>query len=1713
MIRKICLFLFLAAHLSATPQPAYPNPFIENTVNVITGDCVIFEQDLQVRGAQPIYLNREYNNGTKRQEDGGWDFIPHLTLFYRDYFPDPQTSKRDITFKEPNGQEIVFDVPKKLEKDITPLSLDLNQTLAKGISSNTTLQHLKALRASIRHDRKYIYLQSYNGCKKCYQTGPKVREEQTHEYHLIWEELPNGNYYEYFYDKEWRLIGIASKNPSRTKTYATVTITYGQSPDKDLYFTIETSDNTTCSYYYDYNKLANFHKYLLTEIHRPEKPDELLIYTNKSRKKHCGSIAERRFGNTQIYQFSYYRGDTPGIEDPKDPRIKRVREISTRDGPAGKKTPLYSLDYFLNADGSGTTKVTDAYENVTNYHYNNYKQIIRVESPGGITKNYLWGKDESINQLQGHILFENETPLLAQTYTYDEWGNILEETTWGNITGNSKTPLKIAPGGFPLDHETDKSTKTYRYSEDGRNLLLAETDENGVETLYTYLPNTFLVQSVEVIGKEKTTFSYNEDNILIKKISHNGKQTTEIFLDEKSRPKTITEPVTTTDFTYHQNGKIATKTLFDPQGEKKYTLSYEYDEKGNVTRETNPLGQATTASYNSLCKPTSLTQYDGLLSVSLDYDKLGRLIGKTKSGLDDTKQTENYTHDPYDNLLSSTDHLGRTTKYTYDPAGNPLSVTQGSITTQKSYNALSQVTSETDGEGNTTTYTRNIYGDPLTITYPDGAIDHFFYNIDGTLSKTISPSGTVTDYSYDKFKRLLSKSIYSPSEELISKESHKYDNEHLISSTDPLGLVTEFTYDDLGRKIQETTGPLTTTYSYDLLGRPFQTQTGEQITQVSYDLLDREIEKLSLDPDGNLYGKTEIEYDPLGNKKAIHTSVEERKATELFLYDSFNRLVEQIDPEGSKTTISYFENPHKKTTTFPNGRQTTETFDRNNRLTLSETFSPDGILLHATSYEYNGNSQCTKQTDTISDENKSWEQTTLREYNCRSQLSSLIEAPGTREQKKTTFLYDPSGHLIHTDNPNKTSIDYTYNPLGKIHTLQTKDVSYLYHYDAAGRITSVDDLIHKTSTKRTYDPLGNLLSETLDSNFTFQNEYDNLGRRTKLTLPDNTTIGYHYDSHHLRQITRGNALIHEFFSYDLSGNLLQETGATYQYNLRSQKQNITSSSYSQTVLERDPMGNPLRETINNKENHYSYNCLSQLTSDPYHNYSYDTLHNRTAKDQKTYTLNNANQLLATSTTHYQYDESGYPLSKKTKDATIYYTYDGLGRLTLAENPKTWRIAFTYDSFHRRLSKTIHTYIDNAWKRTLKEYYYFDGDNEIGSTSGDLRILGRTHQAEIGAAVQIELGNTSYTPIYDLRGTLCGLADTETTEYTPFGETLTPSSHNNPWGFLSKRHEPELNLIFFGRRYYDPDAGRFLTPDPAGFTDGPNLYTYCNNNPLTNIDLYGLYIHVEFHMDVQDAWRLGLQTSSYVGQGIYNFSYHAIPIKPFRQLGMAFGNLLKREKSPYYSPPSSEDAIPGHTPQNGSALMINGILTDKEQARSNAQALRSNLKGMEVQFYHSTTRGFLLDILSAGCALMGIQTEDSLNIARILRTKANFYRANDINGHIFALAHSRGGAFLGNALKLLTSQEKAMTHVYTFGSASLFNTPGLASLTHYVSNRDPVSALGSPLAYTQARMGKRDNVQFIPSKGGLFDHSLLGETYADQLGIVSKNILELSEGRK
>lgn len=81
------------------------------------------------------------------------------------------------------------------------------------------------------------------------------------------------------------------------------------------------------------------------------------------------------------------------------------------------------------------------------------------------------------------------------------------------------------------------------------------------------------------------------------------------------------------------------------------------------------------------------------------------------------------------------------------------------------------------------------------------------------------------------------------------------------------------------------------------------------------------------------------------------------------------------------------------------------------------------------------------------------------------------------------------------------------------------------------------------------------------------------------------------------------------------------------------------------------------------------------------------------------------------------------------------------------------------------------------------------------------------------------------------------------EYADFGRATVRSVDGFELDLrLPGQHEdPETRLHHNDHRVYDPDLGRYLTPDPLGAPDGPNPYVYVRNNPLRYVDPTGLVL--------------------------------------------------------------------------------------------------------------------------------------------------------------------------------------------------------------------------------------------------------------------------------
>lgn len=81
------------------------------------------------------------------------------------------------------------------------------------------------------------------------------------------------------------------------------------------------------------------------------------------------------------------------------------------------------------------------------------------------------------------------------------------------------------------------------------------------------------------------------------------------------------------------------------------------------------------------------------------------------------------------------------------------------------------------------------------------------------------------------------------------------------------------------------------------------------------------------------------------------------------------------------------------------------------------------------------------------------------------------------------------------------------------------------------------------------------------------------------------------------------------------------------------------------------------------------------------------------------------------------------------------------------------------------------------------------------------------------------------------------------EYSAYGETTyrAPLSIPKSYRFSGKEQDTETGLYYFGARYFAASLGRWISPDPIGIGDGPNVYCYVSCNPVSFVDADGKMI--------------------------------------------------------------------------------------------------------------------------------------------------------------------------------------------------------------------------------------------------------------------------------
>lgn len=1195
------------------------------------------------------------------------------------------------------------------------------------------------------------------------------------------------------------------------------------------------------------------------------------------------------------------------------------------------------------------------------------------------------------------------------------------------------------------------------------------------------------------------------------------------------------ELLTRSENTYSKEGYLLLQKTYDSENKYCYSKEWGYDSQGNVVEEKDALGQITTFRYdknnNRIYQKTPDRRFHTLYA----YDYVNRLIREERVYKKGDKQPciiNSYSYDYMGNRVASTDKYNNQTKYTYDEFGRLIEKIYPQILNSKGklkhpidkvgYDLMNNPTIKIDTNGHKTETKYTACGKPYHIVNPDGTIEKRLYHVDSLLEKAIDVNGVETLYTYDYKGRKIKEEKISPKGESLSTSQWIYNAFQLIEEIDPAGYKTVYTYDGAGRKKSVKRGYSETIYVYDSLGR--QAETWKMYgagkyhrTVLEHDYLNRVIHEAIMDERNVVFSKKSYKYDKAGNLTHVIVHDDLCDSCTETEYDCDKRPIKITQPDGTQTVYEYvdnFKNDLGQTVAYkkeidPKGNQTIQMMDTCGRLAKEEKRDVLNNLLQRSMYCHDGEGNLVSRTDDLFIEGIL--QKSIRtefSYDSKNREIEVVEASGEAIQKITRKEYYPSGELAKIIKPDGVILFHKYDYLGRLIDLHASDdsVHYVYEYDQNDNVIKVKDRVHKIETNRTIDENNRMTSEQLGTGLKFSYKYDPRGRVKRLVLPDLSRVEYSYDAANLRTISRknnGSSLTCKY-QFNLSGriakiqhpNNLGSTKFTYDSCLRTKS--IEQKNWSQSIPEcgYDPCGNLIKihqdDVAGKLTSCYAYDALHHLISETgtaEHLYSFDSLHNRTKKNGILHDINALNQLIQQGNVSYEYDLNGNLSKKICTNKETTYRYDALDGLVaiISENKKT---EYLYDSFHRRLRKTTYAKKNNAWTEADACTFLYQGDKEIGALDSrgkvlELRMLGLGNNGEIGAAVLLEIKGLTLCPIHDFRGNLAALINVsngnliESYRYTAYGEEQIFDSSGNmqntsicPWRFSSKRIDPETGWVFFGRRYYDTEIGKWITPDPLRFIDGPNLYCFVHNRPMKYLDPDGRWL-------------------SELMQNHYETGANSICASNMMEYGGVEWNVFEAPNYFYYS-----TTYRVGTPRNDGLAWtyINGIRNSKQESEASAGILSNMAGGREVIGIHNPSYGLGLDLVESALGLCGVKTRPS----DLLMETWDVCWANGAR-HILHNAHSQGMIHTRNTIPSYDKELRQRINVIGIAPAAHLLDDDFGKAVHYESWRDPIplfDKFAKILTLDFDAIANRAPVVMLSPhpKAGWHDHSINSETF-------------------
>ncbi|MER8002751.1 DUF6531 domain-containing protein [Streptomyces sp. NPDC095613] len=851
-----------------------------------------------------------------------------------------------------------------------------------------------------------------------------------------------------------------------------------------------------------------------------------------------------------------------------------------------------------------------------------------------------------------------------------------------------------------------------------------------------------------------------------------------------------------------EDGRVHALHLQDPTGLVE-VRRYGYDDAGLLTEVVNGSGLSLRLTYDAENRITSWTDRnectfryaydtqgrvtatvgpDGMLSSRFTYDVHPETGHRITRYTDSTGATTVFQLNEMLQVVAESDPLGHTTHFTFDGHDELLAVTDAlGHTTRFERDAHGDLVAMTAADG---VRTRAVYNElrlPIEITERGGVSRRFAYDERGNRIAVVDPDGAVSRFAYDEHGHLVRVVNAVGAETAIRTDGAGLP----LEITSPDGASAVFTRDAFGRIVTAT----------DALGGTLRQGWTVEGRPAWRELSDGTREEWAWDPEGSLITHTD-RMGRITTHTATHFDLRARTRTadgadHHFTHDTELRLTKVTNAQGLEWHYTY---------------------DAAGRLVAETDF--DGRTL---SYEHDALGHVTRRTNACG-------QSLTYERDILGRVVRLIHDDGT----EAAFEHDEAGHL--------TSISNAHADI----TLER---------DAVGRIVS--ETVNGRTLTRAYDPLGRRIhrrtpsgaTSTLEygpegltcyqaGDHTFQFARDALGRETERLLG---ALSLHHTWDSVGRIThqhldhQGTAILNRTVSYQADGTPVS----------------ISDNRDGQRTYALDPAGRITAVHAAGWSEQYAYNSAG----DPTHSTLPSSAPGRDSSGERHYT---GSRLTRAGRTTYTFDAQGRTVQRQTrtlsgKVLTWHFTWNAEDRLTRVITPARDIWEYHYDALGRRIAK----------QRTRPEgrsaesvTYCWDGgqiaEQYDGTTTLSWDYLGLQPLAQRetkGPARQSD--QRFFAILADLTGSPHALVSPDGdiawhARSTAWGATQwgRGASAYTPLRQPGQYFDPETRLHYNVNRYYDPDLGRYLTPDPLGLAPAVNHYAYVPN-PFTQSDPLGL----------------------------------------------------------------------------------------------------------------------------------------------------------------------------------------------------------------------------------------------------------------------------------